>query len=92
MDGLTPPDSTVFENRVRSAIKDAKHLEKQSLDYLISAENLNDSIIMQMVDDFSPVVLQMSRAVESELQLKIFKPFTNYIREENPNIASIMKR
>ena len=88
LDGLTPPDATVFENRVRSAIKDAKLLEKQSLDYLISAENLNDSIIMQMVDDFSPVVLQMSRAVESELQLKIFKPFNNYIREENPNIAS----
>lgn len=88
LDGLTPPDPTVFENRVRSAIKEAKHLEKQSLDYLISSEFLNDSIITQMVDDFSPVVLQMSRAVESELQLKIFKQFTNYIRSTNPNIAT----
>jgi type III restriction enzyme len=88
LDGLTPPDASVFENRVRSAIKEAKHLEKQSLDYLISSEFLNDSIILQMVDDFSPVVLQMSRAVESELQLKIFKQFTNYIRSTNPNIAT----
>jgi hypothetical protein len=40
---------------------------------------------MQMVDDFSPVVLQMSRAVESELQWKIFWKFTNYIRGEHPN-------
>lgn len=88
LDGLTPPDVTVFENRVRGAIKEAKLLEKQSLDYLISAEFLNDTILMQMVDDFSPVVLQMSRAVESELQLKIFKPFTNFIRSEHPNILS----
>lgn len=88
LDGLTPPDASVFYNRVRNAIKEAKHLEKQSFDYLISSEYLNDSIIMQMVDDFSPVVLQMSRAVESELQLKIFKPFTNYIRSENPNIST----
>jgi len=88
LDGLTPPDTSVFESRVRNAVKDAKRLEKQSLDYLISSEFLNDTIITQMVDDFSPVVLQMSRAVESELQLKIFKPFTNYIRSENPNIVS----
>lgn len=86
LDGFTPPDTTVFEARVRSAIKEAKHLEKQSLDYLISAEFLNDTIVTQMVDDFSPVVLQMSRAVESELQLKIFKQFTNFIRTEHPNI------
>lgn len=88
LDGLTPPDVSVFEGRVRSAIKDAKRLEKQSLDYLISGEFLNDTIITQMVDDFSPVVLQMSRAVESELQLKIFKPFTNFIRSEHPNIQA----
>lgn len=88
LDGLTPPDTSVFEGRVRNAIKDAKLLEKQSFDYLISAEFLNDTIVTQMVDDFSPVVLQMSRAVESELQLKIFKPFTNYIRSENPNIVA----
>lgn len=88
LDGLTPPDTSTFESRVRNAIKDAKRLEKQSLDYLISAEFLNDTIITQMVDDFSPVVLQMSRAVESELQLKVFKPFTNYIRSENPNIVT----
>lgn len=88
LDGFTPPDTAVFEARVRSAIKEAKHLEKQSLDYLISSEFLNDTIVTQMVDDFSPVVLQMSRAVESELQLKIFKQFTNFIRTEHPNIAS----
>jgi len=88
LDGLTPPDPTVFENRVRNAIKEAKELDKQSFDYLVSSEFLNDSIIIQMVDDFSPVVLQMSRAVESELQLKIFKPFTNHIRSANPNIAT----
>jgi type III restriction enzyme len=88
LDGLTPPDTSVFEGRVRNAIKEAKRLEKQSLDYLISAEFLNDTIITQMVEDFSPVVLQMSRAVESELQLKLFKPFTNFIRSENPNVTS----
>jgi type III restriction enzyme len=88
LDGLTPTDPAVFDNRVRHTIKDSKLLEKQSLDYLISAEFLSDTIILQMVEDFSPVVLQMSRAVESELQLKIFKPFTNFIRAANPNIAS----
>jgi type III restriction enzyme len=87
LDGLTPPDVTIFETRVRNAIKEAKRLEKQSLDYLMSAEFLNDTIILQMVADFSPAVLQMCRAVENELLLKIFKPFNNFIRAQNPNIV-----
>ena len=87
LDGLSIPDKKVFDNRVRHWINESKLLEKQSLDYLIHAEYINDTIVTQMLDDFSPYVLQMSRAVESELLLKIFIPFTNFIRTENPNIS-----
>ena len=88
LDGLTPPDKTAFENRVRTRITDAKFLKKQSLNYLIHAEYLNDMIVTQMLDDFSPYVLQMSRAVESELLNWVFIPFTNFIRTEHPNIKN----
>lgn len=88
LDGLTPSDKTVFKNRVRTRITDAKFLKKQSLDYLIHAEYLNDMIVTRMLDDFSPYVLQMSRAVESELLNWVFIPFTNFIRTEHPNIKN----
>jgi len=84
LDGITPTETDVFEARVRSYIKEAKNLEKQSLSFLISAEYINDMLVIQMSKDFSPYVLQLSRAVESELLLKLFIPFTNYIRAENP--------
>lgn len=86
LDGVTLDDKTVFEARVRSGIKDAKHLNKLSLDYLVHAEFLNDTIVRQGLDDFSPYVLQMSRAVECELLYRVFAPFTNYTRNLHPRI------
>ncbi len=85
LDGVTPTDTKVFDARVRAMLKDAKNLEKQSFSFLLSAEYLNDTLVMQSSDDFSPYILQMSRAVESEVLLKLFKPFTNFIRAENPH-------
>ncbi len=84
LDGLTPTNTDTFEARVRSSFKEAKNLEKLSLSFLISAEYINDTLVKQMSDDFSPYVLQLSRAVESELLQKLFIPFTNYIRAQNP--------
>ncbi len=86
LDGITPPDTKVFDARVRTMIKDAKKLEKQSFSFLLSAEYLNDTLVYQSSGDFSPYILQMSRAVESELLLKLFIPFTNFIRAENPYV------
>lgn len=86
LDGVGPPDTKVFDARVRSLIKDAKNLEKQSFSFLLSAEYIHDALIYQMSEDFSPYVLQLSRAVESELLLKLFIPFTNFIRSENPHL------
>jgi type III restriction enzyme len=83
LDGVTPADTKVFDARVRSMLKDAKKLEKQSFSFLLSAEYLHDTLIYQSSDDFSPYILQISRAVESELLLKLFLPFTNFIRSEN---------
>jgi type III restriction enzyme len=80
LDGVTPTDTKVFYGRVRNLIKDAKKLEKQSFSFLVSAEYLYDTLIYQVSEDFSPYILQMSRAVESELLLKLFIPFTNFIR------------
>lgn len=85
LDGVTPTDTKTFDARVRSMLKDAKKLEKQSFSFLISAEYLNDTLVFQSSEDFSPYILQMSRAVESELLLKLFIPFTNFIRAENPH-------
>ena len=85
LDGVTPADTKVFDGRVRTMLKDAKKLEKQSFSFLISAEYLNDTLVLQSSEDYSPYILQMSRAVESELLLKLFKPFTNFIRSENPH-------
>ena len=87
LDGIAPSDKKVYDNRVRNHIKEAKLLEKQSLDYLVQAEYLRDSIVMNMGDDYSPYVVQLSRAVESELLYKIFIPFTNYIRTEHPKFS-----
>ncbi len=59
------------------------------MDFLVSAEYLYDSITMQVGvqdPDYSPFVLQLSRSVESELLLKVFLPFHNFIREQHPNI------
>lgn len=86
LDGVTPTETQVFDGRVRSLIRDSKNLEKQSFSFLLSAEYINDTLVKQMSEDFSPYVLQMSRAVESELLLKLFKPFTNFIRAENPHL------
>lgn len=86
LDGVTPTDTKVFDGRVRAMIKDAKKLEKQSFSFLLSSEYINDTLVLQSAEDFSPYILQMSRAVESELLLKLFIPFTNFIRAENPNI------
>lgn len=86
LDGVTPPDTKVFDGRVRTMLKDAKKLEKQSFSFLLSAEYLNDTLVYQSSEDFSPYILQMSRAVESELLLKLFVPFTNFIRAENPYV------
>ena len=85
LDGVTPTETKVFDGRVRTMLKEAKKLEKQSFSFLISAEYLNDTLVLQSSEDFSPYILQMSRAVESELLLKLFKPFTNFIRAENPH-------
>ncbi len=85
LDGVTPTDTKVFDTRVRSMLKDAKKLEKQSFSFLLSSEYLNDTLVFQSSEDFSPYILQMSRAVESELLLKLFVPFTNFIRSENPH-------
>jgi type III restriction enzyme len=87
LDGITPTDTKVFDGRVRSMINEAKLLEKQSFSFLLSAEYLNDTLVYQSSEDFSPCILQMSRAVESELLLKLFVPFTNFIRSENPNVG-----
>jgi type III restriction enzyme len=86
LDGLSLTDKSVFDNRVRKLVPEAKYLEKQSFDYLVHAEFINDTLVKRMVPDFSPYVLQMSRAVESELLNKIFIPFTNYIRSVHANI------
>jgi hypothetical protein len=40
LDGVTPPDTKVFDGRVRTMLKDAKKLEKQSFSFLLSAEYL----------------------------------------------------
>ncbi len=88
LDGLTPTDTKIYNARVRGWFSPAKWLNRQSLSYLISAEFLLDSLIKQRQTDFSPVVLQLSRAVESEFLLKIFIPFTNWARTEYPNIAT----
>nr|NQU88943.1 DEAD/DEAH box helicase family protein [Bacteroidota bacterium] len=87
LDGVTPTDIKVFDARVRSMLKEAKKLEKQSFSFLLSAEYLNDTLVFQSSEDFSPYILQMSRAVESELLLKLFIPFTNFIRSENPHTS-----
>jgi hypothetical protein len=89
LDGVTPTDTKTFDARVRSMLKDAKKLEKQSFSFLISAEYLNDTLVFQSSEDFSPYILQMSRAVESELLLKLFIPFTNFIRAENSHINTL---
>jgi len=86
LDGVTPTDNQIFEARVRTYIREAKDLEKQSLSFLISAEYIHDALIYQMADDFSPYVLQLSRSVESELLLKVFKQFTLFVRGNNPNL------
>lgn len=86
LDGITPTDNDVFETRVRSYVKEAKKLEKQSISYLISAEYIHDTLVKQFSDDFSPYVLQLSRSVESELLLKVFLPFIKYTRGTNPNL------
>ena len=41
-----------------------------------------------MSEDFSPYVLQLSRSVESELLLKVFSPFSNFTRGNNPNFEN----
>lgn len=87
LDGITPKDTKVFDNRVRSLIRDSKRLEKQSFSFLLSAEYINDTLIFQDSNDFSPYILQMSRSVESELLLKVFLPFQNFIRTECPSIG-----
>jgi len=88
LDSFAPEDDQLYENRVRNWFKPAKELEKQSLSYLVSSEFLFDSLMSKFMDDFSPYVLQVCRAVESELKLKIFKPFTNYIRNKYPDIKA----
>lgn len=85
LDGITPTDPELYNGRVRSYLNEAKKLEKQSFSYLLSGEYIHDTLVKQMAEDFSPYVLQLSRSVESELLLKIFIPFVNYIRSVFPN-------
>ncbi|WP_370089410.1 BPTD_3080 family restriction endonuclease [Ekhidna sp.] len=89
LDGISVSEKKVFDGRVRNMIKDAKFLKKQSFDFLLSAEHLNDTIVTQMIDDYSPYVLQMSRAVESELLLNVFEPFTVHIRTIHPRVEEV---
>lgn len=89
LDSFAPADKSVFDNRVRGYLKESKLLAKQSFDYLIQAEYLSDSIVFHSGVDYSPFVMQISRAVESELLHKVFIPFTNFIRKENPRINQI---
>jgi type III restriction enzyme len=89
LDGLTPKDADHYDSKVRYFITDAKKLERQSFSYLLSAEYIYDTLVKQMADDFSPFVLQLSRAVESELLLKVFIPFTNFIRSSNPDLETL---
>ncbi|MEM1123774.1 MAG: type III restriction endonuclease subunit R, partial [Bacteroidota bacterium] len=77
LDGTTPQNIEKYKNRVRNSFKGAKHLHKQSFDYLVSAEFLYDQLKVFPDGDYSPFILQYSRAVENELLRKIFIPFTN---------------
>jgi type III restriction enzyme len=86
LDGITPTDPELYNSRVRSYISEARQLERQSFSYLLSGEYIHDTLVKQMAEDFSPYVLQLSRAVESELLLKVFIPFVNYIRTTIPNV------
>lgn len=83
LDGVTPSNIKVFDARIRRMLENANKLEKQSFSFLISSEYLNDTLVYQAAEDFSPYILQISRAVESEMLLKLFWPFTNFIRSEN---------
>lgn len=84
LDGLTPADPKKYEARVRALLGAyAKQLDRRSFSYLVSGEYLRDTLFAQQADDFSPYVLQLSRAAENELRRKLFTDFTNYIRTEH---------
>ena len=88
LDGITPTDTQTYDSRIRNYISESKRLEKQSFSFLLSAEYIHDTLIKQMSEDFSPYVLQLSRSVESELLLKVFSPFSNFVRGNNPNVEN----
>jgi len=88
LDGITPTDTQFYDSKIRNYITEANRLEKLSFSYLLSAEYINDTLVRQMSEDFSPYVLQLSRSVESELLLKVFSPFSNFTRGNNPNFEN----
>ena len=72
-------NSEIYSKLASSKIKEWNNLDKDTMQFIISAEYLFSAL--QKIDDsdFSPCVLQFSKAVENELFIKLFKPFIDNI-------------
>lgn len=78
LDGLAPQSIEKYKTRVRNHYPNFKYYDRMSFDYLTSGEFMYDSISSLKHDDYSPFVIQVSRAIENELKEKLFVPFSNY--------------
>ena len=79
---------TYFESKVlKKWLPNYNELNDLSVEYLLSAEFLFDSIYKSGGADYSPFILQYCRSIENELKKKIFEAFKT---EFNTNHASDM--
>ena len=78
-----------FEKIVSKKIKNWNLIHSNTKTFLISAEYLYSSLQKINNLDFSPCIIQFSKAFENELFIKLFEPFINSM-QINPNLSEIL--
>lgn len=78
-----------FKKIVSKKIRNWNLIHSDTKTFLVSAEYLYSSL--QKIDntDFSPCIIQFSKAFENELFIRLFEPFINYMKN-NSNLSEIL--
>ncbi len=85
-------NSEHFEKNVlKKWLPDYKNLDPLSMEYLLSAEFLFDSIYRSNGKDYSPFILQYCRAVENELKKRIFESFRNELHRTKTDLNTFLE-
>lgn len=93
-------DITTYYESVKNDFKLYEKLEDNSLKFMASAYYLKDKLIEIDAEDYSPFILQFSRAIENEILQKFYLPFSdkldafkgsekvNFLNSESSNRSS----